>query len=211
MHSVLQIVAILASLHISRALSQTLPSNIIGCASIPCPDNEAGDSECTVIDKTFSNVGLSRISVTSQSLTGLSWTEGVSVIDSNDTTSRTFEKAFYFGVPPNANLTGTGACAVFFNQVSKEVVFDNRNVEEAQGTCQEALNPQCVDALIDRAEKVDVAGLGSADACAKLEASFKETVDSACTVFANGNVWSGLSVKRKVSLILSWNFLLNLN
>lgn len=201
MHSVLQIVAILASLHISRALSQTLPSNIIGCASIPCPDNEAGDSECTVIDKTFSNVGLSQISVTSQSLTGLSWTEGVSVIDSNDTTSHTFEKAFYFGVPPNANLTGTGACAVFFNQVSKEVVFDNKNVEEAQGTCQEALNPQCVDALIDRAEKVDVAGLGSADACAKLETSFKETVDSACTVFANGNVWSGLSVKRKVSLI----------
>jgi len=143
----------------------------------------------------------SRISVTSQSLIGVSWTEGVSVIDSNDTTNRTFEKAFYLGVPPNANLTGTGACAVFFNQVSKEVVFDNKNVEEAQGTCQEALNPQCVSALVDRAEKVDVVGLGSSDACAKLEASFKETVDSACTVFANGNVWNGLSVKRKVPII----------
>ncbi|PVH88140.1 hypothetical protein DL98DRAFT_525403 [Cadophora sp. DSE1049] len=195
MHSILQIIAILTLLHICQTLGQTLPSNIIGCAALPCPDDAAGDSQCTVVDKTFSNVGLSRIPVTSQTLTGISWTEGVSVIDSNDTTSRTFEKAFYLGVPPKTNLTGTGACAVFFNQVSKKVVFDNQDVEEAQGTCQEALNSQCVSALVDRAEKVDVVGLGSADACTKLDASFKETVDSACTVFANGNIWSGLSVK----------------
>lgn len=62
------------------------------------------------------------------------------------------------------------------------------------------MNAQCVSALVARAEKVDVAGLGSVEACAKLESTFKETVDSACVGFADGNTWTGVSVKRKYPL-----------
>lgn len=75
-------------------------------------------------------------------------------------------------------------------------------MEEAQGTCQDAMNAQCVSALVARAEKVDVTGLGSEEACAKLESAFKETVDDVCTVFADGNTWTGVSVKREQSHLL---------
>ncbi|KAG4442087.1 hypothetical protein IFR05_002424 [Cadophora sp. M221] len=182
MHSTLKLVAVLALFFINTALSQNLNSKIVGCTS-----------KCTVIDKTFPNIGLARIPITSQSPTGLSWTEGISINSAND--KRTFEKTFYLGTPPKTSLTGTGACAVFFNQVSKKVTFGNSDVEDAQGTCQEALNAQCVGALVARAEKVDVAGLGSAEACMKLESAFKETVDFARVGFADGDRWTGVSVK----------------
>ena len=71
------------------------------------------------------------------------------------------------------------------------------NSEDIQGTCQDAMSAQCVGALVARAEKVDVMGLGSVQACEKLGRAFGETVDSACTAFADGNSWSGLSVKRE--------------
>ncbi|KAH7327217.1 hypothetical protein BKA65DRAFT_64303 [Rhexocercosporidium sp. MPI-PUGE-AT-0058] len=193
MHSVFNPTVALTLLFIGTSHGQNLNSNIVGCAVIPCPDDSAGNAKCTVIDKTFPNVGLARIPVTSQVLTGLSWTEGVAVNETNG--NRTFEKTFYFGTPPKANLTGTGACAIFFNQVSKKVSFASSNVEEAQGTCQDAMNAQCVTALVARAEKVDITGLGNVEACAKLENSFKETVDSACTVFADGDKWNAIIVK----------------
>ncbi|KAH6720774.1 hypothetical protein BKA61DRAFT_652152 [Leptodontidium sp. MPI-SDFR-AT-0119] len=175
MHYTFNSVTVLALLLTSTVLSQPLNSNIIGCAAIPCPEDSTDNSKCTVIDKTFPS------------------TEGVSINSANG--KRTFEKTFYFGTPPKTNLTGTGACAVFFSQVSKNIAFPNSNIEEAQGTCQETMNAQCVSALVARAEKVDVAGLGSVEACAKLESTFKETVDSACVGFADGNTWTGVSVK----------------
>jgi len=200
----LAVTAAAVLLNIYAVRGQSLSSTIVGCAAVHCPGDASNTTtaECTVIDKTFTTVGLSRIPVNSNALTGLSWTEGVAVSDSENQgtgskSQRTFDKNFYFGTPPDANLTGTGACAVFFGQVSDRVSFNDSSVQEAQGTCQDAMSTDCVSALIKRATLVDVQGLGSAEACSKLETTFQETLDPACETFATGRNWTGLSVKGK--------------
>lgn len=189
--------AAVAFMAIEPVRGQSLSSTIVGCEAVDCPGDSANttDANCTVVDKTFTTIGLARIPVSSKALTGLSWTEGVAVTDSNG--QRTFEKDFYFGTPPHTNLTGTGACAVFFSQVSSRVSFNGSSVQEAQGTCQDAMSSDCVNALITRAVAVNVSGLGSADACSMLQATFNDHLDSACASFATGSSWTGLSLKCK--------------
>jgi hypothetical protein len=197
MHLIVTAVPAIAFMAIEPVCGQSLSSTIVGCAAVDCPEDSANttDAKCTVVDKTFTTIGLARIPVSSNDLTGLSWTEGVAVTDSNG--QRTFEKDFYLGTPPHTNLTGTGACAVFFSQVSSRVSFNGSSVQEAQGTCQDTMSSDCVKALITRAVAVDVSGLGSADACSKLQAAFNDNLDSTCASFATGSSWTGLSVKRR--------------
>jgi hypothetical protein len=197
MHSIIVTIAAIIFLNTMAARGQDLSSTIIGCAALPCPNDPAYavTAQCTVVDKTFPSIGIARIPVTSDALKGLSWTEGVLFSDSN--AQRTFDKSFYLGTPPNMNLTGTGACAVFFNKVSGGVMFDGAFAMEAEGDCQEALSGDCVSALVKRATDLDVSGLGSVDACSKLEDAFKNNLDSACRSFALGNSWGDISVKRK--------------
>lgn len=179
---------------------QNLSSTIVGCIDVDCPIRpNTTDTQCTVIDQTFHAVGLARIPVTSKSLTGLSWTEGVAAVDAIG--NRTYLTNFYLGTPPDTNLTGTGACAVFFGEVSKAASFHS-DVKEAQGTCQEAIGAECVNALVERATLVDVKGLGNVEACTKLETAFKENLDPACKYIATGSNWTGLSVKGRRSRYL---------
>jgi hypothetical protein len=195
MHSPIVGIAIIALLNIEAVLAQ---ETIVGCATLPCPtaNDNTTSANCFVVDKTFTTIGIAQISVTSNALKGLSWTEGVAVIDSKR--NRIFDTSFYLGVPPDTNLTGTGACALFLNKVSSRVIFEKADTEEqAQGTCQEAMSPDCVNALIKRATDLDVSGLGSADVCKKLQTAFDENLDSVCSSFADGSKWLGLGVRRK--------------
>lgn len=150
-------------------------------------------SQCTVIDKIFTTIGLARVPVTSKALTGVSWTEGVAVTDGNN--NRTYLKNFYFGTPPALDLSGTGACALFFGEVSTRVAFPGVNPRESQGTCRVAMTSSCADALIKRAMAVDVTGLESVEACTKLETAFRQNLDSECASFARGSSWAGMSVQ----------------
>jgi hypothetical protein len=185
----LLIVFLLLVNHVTHG--QNLSSTIVGCVDVDCPVQDT-TAECTVVDKTFGVVGLAQIPVTSSNLTGISWTEGVQIKGSD---SRTFEKSFYFGAPPKLNLSGTGACAVFFNHIPKQLAFQGE-VETAHGTCQDVMGSGCVNALIQRATSLDVIGLGISDACSKLQSSFQDNLDTACTNIA-GSKWTALTVKRK--------------
>lgn len=100
------------------------------------------------------------------------------------------------------NLTGTGAYAIFFNEVSDKLGFDPKiPIEVSQGTCDDAISRDYVLALTKQARKINVESLRSADVCQKLHHSLLETLDPACAPFATGAKWSGLSVKGKFALL----------
>lgn len=111
-----------------------------------------------------------------------------------------FRTNYYFGTPPEKNFTGTGACAVFFNEVSNNVNFPPWNNSlgpdpMGEGTCDDAMLNKCVDALTTRAEKLDVSGLGSSAACDKLQTAFTENFDLDCELSSTtGKNWSGITV-----------------
>ena len=194
MHSILVMVALLSRLS-WKTRAQDLPSTIVGCAEVQCPTKPGVTSaQCILVDKTFTTIGLARIPDTSSFLDGLSWVEGVAVDDTSE--GRQFDKSFYLGTPPNLDLDKIGGCSLFFTEVSDNVAFDDDDTSEAQGTCQQALSKSCVSDLIKRASDVNVEGLSSEDACAKLQKEFQSHLDGSCSSFTNGGNWSGVVSKR---------------
>ncbi|RDL39947.1 uncharacterized protein BP5553_04287 [Venustampulla echinocandica] len=159
--------------HIYAVHSQSLSSTIVGCIDVDCPTGPGSITtvQCTVVDKTFHTIRLAPIELLPRTTT--------------------------LETPPDTNLTGTGACAVFFGKVSDRASFSgsSRVIEESEGTCQEAIGTDCVNALVKRATNVDVKGLGNVEACSKLETAFKENLDDACKSIATDSKWKGLSVK----------------
>jgi hypothetical protein len=96
-----------------------------------------------------------------------------------------------------------GACAVFFSKFNNAVKFkgNDSTPEVNQGTCQDAISSDCINALTKRATDLDVNGLGSSDACAKLEKSFNENFDDACKGYSSKDGgWEGISVKGSRSM-----------
>lgn len=161
-----------------------------------CPTKGAGnnDSTCTVADTTYDGnvIGFAHIP-TSLNLTGMSWTEGITMQDRD--TGENYHTDYYFGSPPDKNLTGTGVCAVFFHEVSDLVVFpNNNNTGISEGTCDEAMTSKCTKALREQAEKVDVNGLGTSEACAKIQTDFIENFNFDCEGIATGRNWTGITV-----------------
>lgn len=207
MRSIAVTVAAVALLAAEIARGQDLNSTIVGCSTFGCPPVPGTTSvKCHVVDKMFTALGLARIPVPSAALAGLSWTFGLFVTENDSRDKRIFDKSFYLGSPPGVNLTNTGACAVFFNEVSSRVVFDDPYLQEAEGTCEEAMSTDCVNALINRAIAVNVSGLSTSDACRKIQTSFQEGVDSACASFATGSRWTGLTVERRCSLLATFTW-----
>lgn len=153
---------------------------ILGCADLNCPplDQTTTFVNCTIADKSFGAIGVASIPINNHQLPRLTWTEGVNIHDRDG--QRTFDKSFYLGTPPHIDFTGIGACAVFFNTVNATFKSGPRN-DVSTGTCQDALGLNCVDAIIQRANNVNVTGLSSSAACTKLQAAFtNNTVDTAC-------------------------------
>ncbi|KAH8602513.1 hypothetical protein B0O99DRAFT_302 [Bisporella sp. PMI_857] len=199
MRSFHQAIAAAAVAHISSACAQDLSSTIVGCLDVNCPQepNNTTENNCIISDKIFENIGLARIPVVASSnLTGFSWLEGASEDGGKEGDNlRTFHKSFYLGTPPDKDLNGTGACALFFEKVQNLRAFDGiPDYTVSQGTCQNALGDQCVNALTKRARELDLSGLRSAEACTKLQATFQENMDDACKVYATATKWEGISV-----------------
>lgn len=174
--------------------AQSLDETIVGCAEVDCPTaSDSTAAECQVADKDFAMIGLARVPTDTDALEGLSWVEGVALGDSDG--NRTFDKTFFLGTPPDLDLNGTIACALFFTHVSDRVSFGDDGDDESisQGTCEEALSEKCVSALISRAEDLDFDGLKSAEVCKKLQEEFEDNLDSECDSFADGSKWVGLN------------------
>jgi len=187
------ILAPIIFLNVEGVYGQRKPA-IVGCLDVGCPVQDGStDSKCTLVDKTFTLIGLAPVPETTSNLTGISWTEGVAV-DNRDN-QRIFSTNFYFGMPPDKNLTGTGACAVFFNDISNRLAFPGAPPQTSEGTCEDAMGPQCASALIKRATDMDISGLGTTEACKKLHAAFTENVDPVCANSAPGSKWRGITVR----------------
>ncbi|CAM1502185.1 Fc.00g041690.m01.CDS01 [Cosmosporella sp. VM-42] len=177
------------------SIAQSLPDTIVGCDTVDCPINDNSTSaNCTLVDKTYSAVGLARIPVDSDSpFSGFSWLEGIAVED--DGNNRTFERNFYLGTPPDANVSDVAACALFFTSTSDRVKFDGQDTEETEGTCEDALSKDCVEALNKRAKEVDVDGLSPKASCSKVQKALSDNLDSACSSFAGGSKWTNVTAQ----------------
>ncbi|KAK4156603.1 hypothetical protein C8A00DRAFT_30571 [Chaetomidium leptoderma] len=138
-------------------------------------------------------LGVANIDSAVEGLKGLSWTKGVGVHDGKE--ERHFDQSFYLGTPENFGFNDTGACALFFTQVSDRVRFGDGDARGTQGTCRDAMTDSCISALVDRAKKVDLKGLSGKAACDKLQKDFSENLDSACDAFAQASKWAGIEAK----------------
>jgi len=184
----------------ASAVLVTVPqaaAKILSCADVGCPITSGTTSAtCTVADRTFNAVGVASLDSTVDGLKGLSWVKGVGAENINST-ERAFDQSFYLGTPDDFDFDGTGACALFFTQVSDRVKFGDGDPRSTEGTCKDAMGDSCISALVDRAKKVDLKGLSGKAACDKLQKDFSDNLDSACTAIAQGSRWTGIKAKGK--------------
>ncbi|KAK5655138.1 hypothetical protein OQA88_6037 [Cercophora sp. LCS_1] len=186
------IFALLISVSTVHAVDKTdfLDGPIQSCADVGCPPRQSGlGVECRITNKTYAMVGVSDIPGT----TGLKWLE---TADVRDTDRRHFIRDFYLGTDPGFNISSTRACALFFANVSSNVEFKPDEISGsqsvAQGTCAQALSEQCVSRMLERAKGVNVQGISTDAACAKLRTAFEEDLDDECASFATGASWVGI-------------------
>ncbi|KAH6988566.1 hypothetical protein EDB80DRAFT_865553 [Ilyonectria destructans] len=180
----------------SSAVAQFYNESIVGCSTVGCPTVEGGTTnDCRVVDNNFTVIGVARIPVnTSSPLSGVSWVQGVSVVNMTDS-QYSYEKTFYLGTPAEMDISNVGACALFFHNTTSMVKFDGDDDEESQGTCQEAMSESCVAAMNDRAKVFNYDGLTLDEACAKLQEEFDDNLDSECKSFTGSDNWTNIKVK----------------
>lgn len=180
-----------------------LDGPILSCADVKCPSgpNNSG-VDCRITNNTYHVVGVSEIPNTSDALDGLTWVQAGAV---RDTDRRHFIKDFYLGTDPQLDISTTGACALFFTNVSSIVEFKRAGVPKdvSQGTCAEAMSEQCVDRMLERARAASVQGISTAAACEKLKTAFVEDLDDECASFATGAAWEGIEAKGEFLAISS--------
>ncbi|KAI1335272.1 hypothetical protein F5Y15DRAFT_255335 [Xylariaceae sp. FL0016] len=170
--------------------AQDLNQTIVGCIGVGCPSTDGINDNCTIVDASYPEIGLTRIATSNGKLGGLSWVEGWNATDSSD--GRVFHSSFYLATPSGLDLGDTGACSVFFNDAT---TFPGNN-DTSQGTCDDAMPSACVDALVQRAQKL-ATGFGdnapsSADACAQLRKDLEDNLDDACKTVTLGS-WKNLT------------------
>lgn len=188
--------------------AQDTDKTIVGCVEVGCPPSsqDTANDNCTVAGRSFPYVGATRIPFTASDALAkqLSWTQGFNITTTTNTSggdgeTRAFGSSFYLGSPPDLDLGGTGACAIFFHGVAASLSFDRDSPSEepAQGTCSNALGSACVEALTERARNLDVSGAAnSRDACDRLREELETNMDDPCSQFSKGS-WSNLTAVGK--------------
>lgn len=202
-----KIAVTLSLLRVASVLAIDLGAPIVGCSEVDCPTSiNTTSAECRVVDRTTTLIGLANFdsSVADDDFT---WTQGIQVYDDVDSKAdfdRVYEKNFYLGTPKGFDLvkdaasSNYDACALFFTKVTNLVTFNGENNDTSVGTCNDALNSDCVNALLKQA--TDVAGSASSasstsELCKALLSDFTNNLASQCPRFATGDKWQGLEVK----------------
>ncbi len=186
-------------LHVPNIRAVDLGAPIVGCSEVDCPTAATTTSaSCRVADNTLTAIGLANFQ-TSFAKDPFTWTLGVENYD-NTISNRIYERNFYLGSPQGVNLntTNAGACALFFTRVTDQVKFDGNNSATLVGTCNDALNADCVNALLAQATEAasSFGTFSDAEACERLQSDFTSRLVSQCTQFATGNNWQGVEVRR---------------
>ncbi|KAK3897164.1 hypothetical protein C8A05DRAFT_20014, partial [Staphylotrichum tortipilum] len=166
-------------------------AKILSCADVGCPITAGTTATCTVVDHSFSAVGVAAID---SSVKGLSWVKAVG--GERQGANDFLDQGIYLGRPDGFDFGSTGACALLFTQVSDMVRFGDLDPKGTEGVCSDAMTNACISALTDRAKKVDLKGLSGTAACAKLQSDFSNNpVDSACAAFAQASKWAGIEAR----------------
>lgn len=201
----------------SSAISTNLGAPLVGCSEVDCPTaTNSTSADCRVVDRSFSAIGLAsfNVSLDNDENHTFTWTEGLEAYDDVNPSvgyDRVYEKNFYLGSPQGFDLPSSGsspgefrACALFFTQTTDMVSFEGDNIETSVGTCTDAFNANCVNAVVAQARDL-VASLGrssSADVCERLLSEFKDNLASQCSQFTTGDSWQGLEVRGEHILLL---------
>ncbi|KAK7753911.1 hypothetical protein SLS62_004008 [Diatrype stigma] len=208
--------ALITTLGAAAASAQNASTAIVGCDEVGCPVNaDTATSECKLIDETFNEIGLARIPIgdgdddgddgdtdgQDAELAGISWVQGNSVTDvggSDDRypTERVLRRDWYFGTPAGFDLgaQNTRACAAFFHK--SMAAFPEGNTETAAGTCEQAMAPECVNALVQRAQSLQFdADDSSDDLCGALEQDILSNFDVECRDDAGSPYWRNVTVR----------------
>lgn len=162
---------------------------IIGCKEVDCPSADGATStNCTLAGSAYSGIGVSN---NGSSVFG-TW---VQASGGGQNGSSTLSNSFYYGTSSQASSPGDQICAVFFHGSKKNLEFDGKNQEETQGTCSDAMDNKCIEALLSSAENLKLND--DDDACKALQDLYDEDVDSACRGVSGGDNWTNVSVKGK--------------
>lgn len=187
-HIRLASVALLHSLLLTYGLAEDtkLSESLVGCDEVSCPKENAHD-RCTVGEKTFLGIGLSRIPNIPSTLEGLSLIKGVNISEGGEG-ERKFNSAYYLGTPSELDVNDLSGCVVTFND-PPEKQFDgpvktgkDRNitdVQAARGTCPDVIKQECIDTLTERARSVTNA-TSNGGVCATLERELRRNAFEEC-------------------------------
>ena len=185
-----------ALLTVLATVFQHTAAQILSCADVECPISQGTTAaDCIVAGESFNAVGVADLSIEATGFDGLSWTKAVGAGSGGSSDQRLFTQNFYLGHPLGFN-PDTGACALFFSRVSDRVKFGDGSPKLSEGTCAQAMTESCVNALIKRANSLDLGSAGSTEAaCEKLQNEFSDNLDSECASFATGSRWAGITAR----------------
>jgi hypothetical protein len=120
----------------------------------------------------------------------------------NDSGFISIRKDFYLGQPAPVNLqssSAVGACAIFLNGISSSLQFHSYLAMNYagldNGSCGDALTPECALALQDLASAIveTEGGVSGVFTCDSLAQKLSETTPAACTL--HPDLWVNISSK----------------
>lgn len=184
----------------SFSMAEGTDNSIVGCDAVGCPKNNT----CTISNDTLSTgIGVAPIVSDNTSFPSLSWVKGSYLDDSQAPANAVYVDNFYLATPQGQSLGSDGApaCALFFRKFNAAFPGPIGETADATGTCPDAIQQSCIDALTKRATGLDVAN--ETDACGALQQDFESNMDSECSQYAFGEQWESLNAECKVNVPLS--------
>ena len=181
-------------------------AQLLGCDDINCPidPHNDGAANCQLGNATIATLGIAQIN-TSLSPEPLTWTVGGTLVDSELT--RTWGQGFYLGQPSALNLQssgGVGACGIFLHGASSSLEFHqgllSSQIESDNGSCGDALTPECVSELEAQALQVaqSVEFFDGSVTCGLIAGQISANVPSSCRQIPD--LWTNISSHGKQQL-----------
>ena len=201
----------------THLLASSSYAQISGCDAVDCPTDNSGKLQCILGNATAAALGVLSFN-TSLSPQPLTWTLLVQALDAQQ---NLYERDFFLGTPPSLNLSestsskSTGrqqpqACSLFFEGIAPHLRFSGSDSLHDQGTCNDALNADCVADLQVQAKSElskilnnnNSEGTGSSEnnssstalaspVCDALSTALRDKAPTSCTL-ASGGHWGSI-------------------
>ena len=199
-------------------------AQLSGCDAVDCPTDQNGKSQCVLGNVTAAALGVLSFNA-SLSPQPLTWTL---IVQSLNSQQNLYERDFFLGTPPSLNLsqktttTSTPyrqpqACSLFFEGIAPHLRFPGSDPLYDQGTCNDALNADCVADLQAQAQSElskilhDSSSGGASSSkgnsnsttlassvCEALGTSLRDNAPTSCTL-ASGGHWGSILSRPLIS------------